>query len=295
MSSVAELAGFVEERAAQRPSHESCVRQNPEPAIEGFRNGSQILLDPAEREEFKRRESGLRPARMNEPHVDLTGAEPGDEVLRQYAERRTHRHFLKSAIPMARFSEFIGCLRPATVDGTLKRLYGSAGGTYGVQVYLHVKPGRVEDLPAGIYYYHPAEHRMFLISEAADLDRSAYDPFINRPVFDEAAFSLFLIAQLRAIKPLYGDHSLRLATIEAGLISQLLETSAPRNQIGLCHVGMIDFDRIRHLFGLDDDHVFIHSLSGGSIDKGQPWRNFSLDRAFFSTQGEARACEEGEL
>jgi hypothetical protein len=48
-------------------------------------------------------------------------------------------------------------------------------------------------------------------------------------------------------------------------MAHLLESSAPAHGIGLCQIGSIEFDRIRHLFDLEPSHVLIHSLLGGPI------------------------------
>jgi hypothetical protein len=103
-----------------------------------------------------------------------------------------------------------------------------------------------------------------------EIPPEVHEPFINRGPFEKAAFSLFLIAQLNAIEPLYGEHALRFCTIEAGLIAQLLETEGPRQGIGLCQIGWLDFDRIRDRFLLDEGHRFIHCLIGGPMAADAP-------------------------
>ncbi len=85
------------------------------------------------------------------------------------------------------------------------------------------------------------------------------------------------------------------ATIEAGLMTQLLETSAPACGIGLCQIGNLDFKRIQHLFELDQSHVLVHSLLGGLIDihKSEHWSPFQETRGHeAATSGER---EEGEI
>ena len=123
------------------------------------------------------------------------------------------------------------------VDGQPKYLFGSAGSSYSVQTYFYAKPRRIEALPSGAYYFDPTDRRLVLISGGACIDPEIYDFLINRPVFDSAAFSIFLAAQLDAIEPLYGDLSLSFVTIEAGLMTQLLEMAAPSYGMGLCQIG----------------------------------------------------------
>jgi hypothetical protein len=75
---------------------------------------------------------------------------------------------------------------------------------------------------------------------------------------------------------MYGERSVHFATIEAGLICQLLETAAPKHGIGLCQIGSLEFPRIRALFDLEESHVLVHSLLGGRIldDPTNRWSPF---------------------
>ncbi|HEX6292330.1 MAG TPA: condensation domain-containing protein [Herpetosiphonaceae bacterium] len=224
-----------------------------------------LLVDPVDREVFKQRQPGLRPDDQDKPRIPLDRGDV-EAALSAYTQRHSHRHFVQQPIPWEAFRTLLGCLRQVTLDEHPKYLYPSAGGLYPIQTYLHVRPQRVEGLTGGIYYYHPVGHWLTLLTPDVDLDRTIHDPFVNGPVFDEAAFSIFLIAQLSAIAPMYGNQSWHYATLEAGYIGQLLMMSAPHSRIGLCPIGSLDFDRIRHLFALDQTHVLVHSLLGGGID-----------------------------
>ena len=115
------------------------------------------------------------------------------------------------------------------------------------------------------------------------------------PVFDEAAFALFLIAQLGAIVPMYRERSLHYASIEAGLMAQLLEMSAPAYGIGLCQIGTLEFQRIRHFFALDEGHVLVHSLLGGSIDTQQESHWSSHQEPYYHMPSMEEEREEGEI
>jgi SagB-type dehydrogenase family enzyme len=176
---------------------------------------------------------------------------------------------------MSRFGEFLSCLRQRTIGSRPKYRYGSAGGLYPVQTYWYFKAGRVAGFPEGIYYYHPVEHQMIALAPDASLDRESYDHFINRPIFDRAAFALFLVARMSAMVPMYGERGLHYATIEAGAMTQLLETIAPDYGLGLCQVGAIDFQRMRHLFALEEGDLLIHSLLGGAI--AETWSDDNAD------------------
>jgi SagB-type dehydrogenase family enzyme len=159
--------------------------------------------------------------------------------------------------------KLFGCLKGKYVDGRYWYYYGSSGGLYPVQAYLYVKPNRIKEIAAGIYYYHPLDHRLIQVSIQPWLPIEIYDSLINRPIFDEAAFGIFLIADLSAIMPMYEEQSLHYATIEAGLMTQIIEEAATSCNLGLCQIGELDFREIRSMFRLSESHVLVHSLLGG--------------------------------
>ncbi|HEY0606683.1 MAG TPA: amino acid adenylation domain-containing protein, partial [Herpetosiphonaceae bacterium] len=228
------------------------------------------LLDPRERLQFKRRQPGLRhePDRMTipllRPELDAAAIEAA------YIRRRSYRRFLPSPVPFEHLSLLLSNLAQLPIPGAPapKYRYSSAGSLYPVQIYLHVKSDRVAGLSAGAYYYDPAAHQLVLLTPDAALDHRIHGP-ANRALFDDAAFSIFLVAQLSAITPMYGADSLRFATLEAGVITQLLEGAAPDLLIGLCQTGTIDVDPLRRLFALEESHVWLHGLVGGAIDPAQ--------------------------
>jgi amino acid adenylation domain-containing protein len=240
------------------------------------------ILDPDEREAFKRERHGVRRDDAGRPAVPL---EASEAVPAAYMTRRSVRHFTSDPIPLADMAGMLGCLRHVELAGEPKYLYGSAGGSYAVQTYVYVKPGRVEGLVGGVYYYHPVRHCLVALAERAELDGGVYDLLINRPIFESAAFAIYLIAQRQAIAPLYGELADHFVALEAGLMSQLLEMTASMHRLGLCQIGGVEFDRIRHLFVLGDGHVLVHSLLGGRPDADAAARN-ELSKATEREEGE---------
>jgi pyochelin synthetase len=220
------------------------------------------LLDPAEREAFKAREIGLRRDLGELPVTRLEAALP--DGVERLLRRSSHRHFADEPIPRADLGRLLAVLRRGADGGHPKYAYASAGGLYPVQTYLHLKPGRVAGMAAGTYYFDPAAHQLIRLDERG-VTSAIHAPAINQPTFERAAFSIFFIAQLAAIGPMYGDLSMHFATLEAGLMTALLELAAPECQLGLCQIGDLHFDPVRDLFKLDEGHVLVHSLVGGRL------------------------------
>ncbi len=229
-----------------------------------------VISDPVERLRFKLAHHNLRPD-DGRPAVALRQPELSPEQVEAfYVRRRSYRRFLREALSLDDLAGFLACLAPVRMEGLPfpKHRYGSAGSLYPVQTYLHVKEGRVEGLAGGIYYYDPERHRLALLAAEGGLDASLWDP-VNRSVFEESAFAVFLIARLAAIAPLYGERAHHFAALEAGLMTQLLEMSAPNYGIGLAQMGGLRFEAVRPRFALDETCELMHTLLGGRIAPDQ--------------------------
>jgi amino acid adenylation domain-containing protein len=225
-------------------------------------DASVALLERLEqRLNFKTLERGRRP-RNGEARRRLVG-EPPDALVR-CRERRSQRRYSLRPVAFERFGAMLAVLRHDSAHQ--RRLYGSAGGLYPVQTYVSVKSGRIEGLPRGAYYYDPVSNELETLTEKAPRHRDAYAALINRPMYDEAAFALYLVVELAAIAPVYGDRSLHLATLEAGLMTQLLELAAVDLQIALCQIGDLRAESVQSDFLLGSTHRLIHSLLGGEPD-----------------------------
>jgi len=222
------------------------------------------IVDAVERETFAKRRLGLR-SRAN-GSVAL-GEAPEFDALAVMLRRQSARHFSQVSISADSLGRLLGCLRSRPHAGAWKHRYASAGGLYPVQLYaaIHDFPGSDErQLVPGTYYYDPDSHALEMLTPGALFDASMHLA-INQPVFQEAAFSLFLISEQAAVEPMYGQEALRFALLEAGMMAQLLDEAAPKCGFGLCHIGGIDFEPCRAWFGLEKSHVLLHAFLGGGL------------------------------
>src|SRR5262249_18538688 len=132
-----------------------------------------------------------------------------------------------------------------------------------------VRPDRVAGLAPGIYYYRPREHALERLDDTSSIDRSVHFSY-NRPVFDSAAFELYLIGQTRGIAPLYGPDAQRYLALEAGYLGQVLMTGQAAHGIGLCPIGGLSVGPVRERLRLDDGHVFLQAFLGGAVAYARP-------------------------
>ncbi|MEA5503580.1 amino acid adenylation domain-containing protein [Halotia wernerae UHCC 0503] len=230
-----------------------------------------LIFDPIERVEFRLKQSGLRKVELEKAVVQLPLPNFDQNRLEAYIKRQSYRQFVSETIPLENFVALLNCLLPIKLDNSPlpKYRYASAGHLYPVQTYLYIKPGRITGLEAGTYYYDSTNHRLILLSANAQIESSLYTE-TNQQIFEQSAFALFLIGQLNAITPMYGELAKEFCLLEAGYISQLLMTEAPEHKIGLCPIGGdMDFTAIQNLFLLESSHVLLHSFLGGQVNENQ--------------------------
>ncbi|HEY6320788.1 MAG TPA: nitroreductase family protein, partial [Thermoanaerobaculia bacterium] len=228
------------------------------------------LLDPDDKVaqlDWKLAERGIRhdlaaggEIRLEEPALD-------EALARSYDRRRSVRSFLPRAVSFASFSRLLAALRQVKLEDfpLPKYRFPSAGHLYPVQTYVWTHGHGIEGVAAGAYYYHPREHRLVPLSGGVELPREIFAGD-NRPVFDLAAFTLFLVAELRASSPLYPELARDFALLEAGYMSQLLMATAAEEEIGLCPIGDLSFAPLRAHLLLDDSQVLLHSHLGGHAE-----------------------------
>ncbi len=223
------------------------------------------LRAPWARLAYKMEQPGMR-RDVSPSGIVLAAPQRDAAALARMLQRRSVRTWEPQPIPFAQFSAFLGCLQQIAMADRLlpKYHYPSAGSLYPVQTYLYIKAGRVEGVPPGTYYYHPTEHRLAPLALGAQLDRAVHAA-VNQALFDDSAFSLFLVGQMGAITPVYGERARDFCLLEAGAMVQELMTSAPASAIGVCPIGALDEARVREALALEPSHEVLHSLLGGGV------------------------------
>ena len=151
LQTVRELAGWYGEQLGDGDGNRA-TPEEPRTEIERIIASFRVFLDPVERDAFKDTDPAIRQDLAGQPATALARTDE-QELVARYASRHATRQFSLKPIPIAAVAEMLECLRRVPVDGKLKYAYASAGGVYPNQVYLHVKPGRVEGLTAGTYTF----------------------------------------------------------------------------------------------------------------------------------------------
>jgi amino acid adenylation domain-containing protein len=199
----------------------------------------------------------------------------------------------RSPLPLQQFGSLLGALEIFQHEGRACCHYASSGGLNGVQVYAWIAEGGVQGAPAGAYYYHPEQHRLFAL-EAGGPTHDAFAP-AARAAIDGCQFVLLLVAEFAAIAPLYQEASAPLALLEAGYMEQALRRRVARERLAVSAVHCAGFDDLRARLGLGDSHYYLHSLAVGAAAATRPdaTQDAAIDRSGREALWDAGALQRG--
>jgi len=288
--SVAGLAAlFAQLQPQAAATQDSAPGSDPLRTPEWLLAGIDKVMDPDERNAFKASRPAIRRFADDAESVTLPD---GPATEDDYMSHRSHRQFAEAAIAAKQLSDLLSCLQSIQLNGNPKFLYASAGGLYPVQTYVVIKDGRIDGLAAGVYYYDPEQHRLVKVNDDSPAVREIYDPLINRPIYDGAAFGLFLVTELASIGAMYQERALHYSTLEAGHMTQLLEMRAADFDIGLCQIGGLETPDLMGLLQLSDTQLVLHGLLGGGISDIAPPKQPAADPKAVDDSDER---DEGEI
>jgi len=245
--------------------------------VPALKKGADELAQPLSKLDFKQKQLAVRKDDAESQRVLLP--QP-NATKSDYLQRQSHRQFLTHPVETIRFSNFLSVLgaRPLPNAPLPKYRYASAGSLYPIQTYLHVRANRIADVEAGWYYYHPVDHCLVKLSSeesANESDEQLYGP--NHLLSENSAFSLFLVANLEAIEPIYGDKARDFCLIETGYMGQLMMEKASELELGLCPIGGFKAEILKKQLNLSQQHQPLHALVGGAINPvwNQQWQAIS--------------------
>ncbi|WP_330280425.1 MULTISPECIES: amino acid adenylation domain-containing protein [unclassified Streptomyces] len=174
-------------------------------------DGRHVLPLPGRQETVRQRRETF--ARKTYRYFD-GGQVTRDDILALLAPRPTGAHSRPlSDLTFHQLGELLRWFGQFRSEERLlsKYSYASPGALYATQLYLEA--GGLDGLDAGVYYYHPADHTLVRIAEAAQ----TADPRL----------SVHLIGKRRAIEPVYKNNIREVLEFEAGHMLGVFEEILP--------------------------------------------------------------------
>ncbi|MGM0884142.1 MAG: SagB family peptide dehydrogenase [Bacillota bacterium] len=150
---------------------------------------------------------------------------------------------------------------------TNRRSVPSGGGLYPNELYMYLK---LEDLPAGVYHYDVAHHRLILLREG-NFDSYLGRTLGNRCDMQDCFGVAFVSTMFWKNYYKYNNFSYRLQGLDAGvLIGQMLEVA---KRFGFAPCVYFQFlDRaVNHLLGLSEQEESVYSVIPLSAEPSISW------------------------
>jgi len=204
------------------------------------------------------------------PGAGLTLPDPrigsGPSVSEALEARRSVRQFRQGPITLGNAGQLLwaaqGQNRPE------RRTAPSAGGLYPLTAYLVA--GAVADLPAGIYRYLPAGHRLEKVAEGDRRDRLA-DAALGQPWVRRAPAAIVLTGAYSRTTGKYGERGRRYVHMEAGHAGQNVYLQAEALDLGTVMVGAFSDKAVARLLGVEGTETPLAIMPVGRAEPdGQP-------------------------
>lgn len=215
-----------------------------------------------ELEEFKKEQSGRELVKEG-----LTYILKDSHYCNDITYRETVRKFSKINIPFHSFSRILGSLQNRE-DRKETRYYPSAGGLYPVDVYVFVKPGRVEGVEQGLYYYNPVINGITFVDKGENItDKSQF--ITNQEIFGSSAFTIYFLYNARCSMPKYSGMGYYYGILDCGIMTGLITRISQEEGIGTCSIGDMLYGKIESCFHLNKSQLFLHSMECGYKDEAE--------------------------
>lgn len=202
------------------------------------------------------------------PEVPLTlegGETPVKPDLRQMG------HFLWYVFGLTQLSQSIlasnSMVQTMGLLQQYRRFAPSGGALYPNEVYVYLK---IEDLPAGVYHYDVAHHRLVLLREGG------FDSYLARALgnrYDVSACfgAVFVTSMFWKNFFKYNNFSYRLQGLDAGtLIGQLLEVAKRFSFASGVYYQFLD-RAVNHLLGISGQEESVYAVIPLSVEPAISW------------------------
>ncbi|MBP2145269.1 SagB-type dehydrogenase family enzyme [Methanofollis sp. W23] len=199
-------------------------------------------------------------AQIQLPAPKERGGRAIEEVL---ATRRSVRDYAETPPGLDDLSQLLWAAQGVTDELREFRTAPSAGALYPLEVYVAV--GEVTDLPAGVYRYLPAEHRIESVVEG-DVRRDLSGAALNQSAVEDAAAVIAIAGVYERTTGKYGERGVRYVYMEAGHAAQNIYLQATSLGLGTVSIGAFDDDEVKRVLGMNEDERPLYLMPIGRVE-----------------------------
>ena len=184
---------------------------------------------------------------------------------RVYRERESCRQFdTQSFVSRAHFDQCMAVMRqmPARTSPFRHCAYPSAGGLYPLDIYCLVKDNRVEQVLGGLYGVDAKHGRLLRQAPPSRFTVNAHF-FLNKPIFESSAFTLFMVYNSAIATPKYGDRAYFYGILDAGILAGTLTQMAAALGLGSCCIGEMKASAAETYLALRPEQKYLFCMEFG--------------------------------
>ncbi|MCX7599596.1 MAG: SagB/ThcOx family dehydrogenase [Armatimonadetes bacterium] len=199
------------------------------------------------------------------PRVQLPAPQTvdGPGIWTTIAGRRSFRDFTGRPMTIAQLSQLLWAINGITAHhgGFALRACASAGGLYPIDTYLVINA--VEDLPRGVAFYEPHEHRLCLLAEG-DFSRELVRAALGQDFCATAAVVLVWVAVVARSAWKYSDRAYRYIYMDAGHLGAQGQLAAEALGLGSVNIGAFFDDEVANIVGVDNhQRIVVYMMAVG--------------------------------
>ena len=176
-------------------------------------------------------------------------------------ERRSIRDYSSESLSITEISQLLWAAQGITRPGGY-RTAPSAGALYPLEVYLI--SGNIDQLPAGVYIYHPEGHKLELQMEG-DVRQELSSAALNQESVQNAPAVILISAVYERTTGKYGQRGIQYVHMEVGSVAENIYLQAESLDLGTVFIGAFHDDQVRKVIPLKQEEIPMGIMPVGKL------------------------------
>ncbi len=192
------------------------------------------------------------PEPANDSHTSIESALVRRQSIRQYSPE---------SLTLAEVSQLIWAAQGINRPGGY-RTAPSAGALYPLEVYL--VSGKVDQLSAGVYRYHPDEHKLELIMQGdkrMELSKAA----LSQDAVRDAPATMLITGIYERTTGKYGNRGIQYVHMEVGSAAENVYLQAVSLDLGTVFIGAFHDDQVADVLNLAPNEIPLCLMPVGRV------------------------------